>query len=67
MANIKINDNNFITIQAFMVKDLGLKGNDLLVYAIIYAFSQDGTSKFTGSLNYLASWTNSSKTEYKKI
>ena len=57
----KLRDNNYITIQSFMVKDLNLKGNELLIFAIIYGFSQaDGTS-FTGGLQYLADWTNSTK------
>jgi uncharacterized phage protein (TIGR02220 family) len=56
-----IHANNFVGIQSFMVKDLHLKGNELLVYAIIYGFSQtDGTS-FSGGLQYLMDWTNSSK------
>lgn len=52
---------SFIVIQNFMVSQLELKGNELLIYAIIYGFSQDRTSKFTGSLSYLATWTNSTK------
>jgi len=52
---------NYINIQGWMVKDLGLKGNELLVYAIIYGFCQDGETHFTGSLQYLADWTNSTK------
>ena len=44
----------YIVIQDWMSDDLGLKGNDLLVYAIIFGFSQDGESRFTGNLNYLA-------------
>lgn len=56
-----IKSGNYISIQGFMVKDLGLKGNELLVYAIIYGFSQDGETHFTGSLQYLADWTNSTK------
>ena len=44
-----------------MVTDLELKGNELLIYAIIFGFSQDGESKFTGSCSYLCEWTNSSK------
>lgn len=51
-------DNNFITIQGFMVNQLGLKGNDLLIYALIYGFSQDGQSMFFGSRNYIAKWFN---------
>lgn len=57
----KVNANNYVCIQSFMVSDLHLKGNELLVYAIIYGFSQtDGTS-FSGGLQYLMDWTNSSK------
>ena len=35
----KVKDNNYICIQAFMVKQLELKGNQLLVYALIYGYS----------------------------
>lgn len=56
-----VKDGNYITIQSFMVKDLKLKGNELLIYAIIYGFSQNGESQFTGSLQYMADWTNSTK------
>lgn len=58
---MKIKDGNFINIQSFMVTELNLKGNDLLIYAIIYGFSQDGDSVFNGSIQYLSDWTNSSK------
>lgn len=46
-------NNNYIVIQGWMVNDLHLKGNDLLIFAIIYGFSQDGQTRFTGSLKYL--------------
>jgi len=49
-------DENFIVIQGWMVNDLELKGNELLAYALIYGFSQDGESEFTGSLSYLVGW-----------
>lgn len=57
----KIKDENYITIQAFMVKELGLKGNALIIYACIYGFSQAENQVFNGSLQYLADWTNSTK------
>lgn len=57
----KIKDGNYFVVQSFMVKDLKLKGNELLVYAIIYGFSQAENQTFTGSLQYLADWTNSTK------
>ena len=44
-----------------MVTELGLKGNELIIYAIIAGFSQDGESNFHGSLSYLSEWTNTSK------
>lgn len=52
----EINDGNYISIQGWMVNRLNLKGNELLVYAIIYGFSQDGESRYTGSRRYLADW-----------
>lgn len=59
-------ENTYFVIQSWMVKDLNLKGNDLMVYAIIYGFSQDGESRFTGSLQYLADWCNSTKAGIQK-
>lgn len=56
-----VKENTYINIQAFMVNDLHLKGNELLIYAIIFGFSQDEESEFTGSLQYLADWTQSTK------
>lgn len=54
-------NDNYIVVQGWMVNELHLKGNELLVYAIIYGFSQDGEGRFTGSLQYLADWTNATK------
>lgn len=51
-----LQSDNFIVIQGWMVTDLGLKGNDLMVYAIIYGFSHTEDNYFTGSLQYLADW-----------
>lgn len=41
-----------------MLNVLELKGNELIVFAIIYSFSQDGESEFTGSLSYLQAFAN---------
>lgn len=57
----KVKDGNYIVIQSFMVTDLKLKGNELIIYAIIYGFSQAEGQKFSGGLQYLADWTNTSK------
>lgn len=61
MAESKVSRENYITVQGFMVRDLQLKGNELLIYSIIYGFSQADNQVFNGSVQYLADWTNSSK------
>lgn len=54
--NAAIKDNNFIAIQGWMRNKLELKGYELIVYALIYGFSQDGNSKFSGTRRYIAEW-----------
>ena len=61
MAESKIKDENYYLVQGWMLNRLGLKGTALDVYAIIYSFSQDGGSWFTGSLQYLVDFTNASR------
>ena len=51
----------FIGIQRWMVEELNLTGNELLVYAIIFGFSQDGESRFCGTLKYITDWTGCTK------
>ena len=57
----RVKQENFIVVQGWMITELQLKGNELLVYAIIYGFSQAESQVFTGSLQYLADWTLTSK------
>lgn len=52
---------NYIVIHGWMVTELELSGNELMAYAIIYGFSQDGENKFTGSLKYLCNWLGCTK------
>ena len=59
-------ENTYFVVQSWMVTDLKLSGNDLIVYALIYGFSQDGESRFTGSLQYLADWCNATKSGIQK-
>lgn len=56
-----LGNRNYISIQSWMVKELNLTGNDLICYALIYGFSQDGQSEFNGSLSYIAEWLNTSR------
>lgn len=62
----KVKDGNYYVVQSFMVKELKLKGNELVVYAIIYGFSQNDGS-YNGSLQYLSDWTNCTKQGVMKI
>lgn len=59
MQNVK--SENYISIQGWMISELGLKNAELLIYAIIYGFSQDGYGRFRGKLAYLMDWTQASK------
>lgn len=62
-----VKENTFVHIEAFMVNELKLKGNELFIYAIIYGFSQDDKSVYNGGLQYLADWTNSTKQGVIKV
>lgn len=59
MAGLKTN--HYFTITGLMCNEMGLSGNELLIYAIIRTFTQDGTSSFRGGRNYLASTLNITK------
>lgn len=61
MAESKVSRENYISVQGWMVRDLQLKGNELIIYACIYGFSQAENQVFSGSLQYLADWTNTTK------
>lgn len=50
-------DENYYVINGFMRNRLELKGVALNVFAIIWGFSQDGESEFTGSRQYLCDFT----------
>jgi len=54
-------DTNTILVQGWMINSYNLSGNNLLIYALIYGFSQDGESEFFGSLNYICTAVNCSK------
>lgn len=45
----------------WMFNDLNLKGNEVLVYGLIYGFAQDGKSEFDGSLAYIENTLNLSR------
>lgn len=51
----------YIVIQSWMVENLDLEKNELLVYATIFGFSNDGNSWYFGSQAELARRTNSDR------
>jgi len=57
----KVKDTNFIVVPGWVITDLGLKGNDILIYSLIYGFSQTEDQYFSGSIQYIADWTNSTR------
>lgn len=46
-------EKGFITILPFMTEELCLNGNELIVYAFLYGFSQEGKGEYFGGLQYL--------------
>ena len=60
-------EGSYITIQSWMVNKLGISGNELICYAIIFGFSQDGDSEFRGSQGYIASCLNMTRENARKV
>ena len=56
-----IKDRDYFVIQSFMIKDLKLSGNNMIIYAIIYRYCQLEGQYFNESLSYLAELANCSK------
>lgn len=56
-----MDNDNYVVIQGWMCNELKLSGNELLVFALIYGFSQDGESEFSGSRTYISKTFNISK------
>ena len=54
-------DSNYIVVMGWMMTTLGLNGNDLLAYALIYSHSQDGEGAYWGSLSHTADRLNISR------
>lgn len=54
-------NNNYLVIQGWMINELKLSGNELLTYALIYGFSQDNCSVYSGTQGYIAETLNISK------
>lgn len=55
---MSIQPKNHIVVQGWMVTDLHLSGNDLLLYALIHGFSQEENQWCTCGLQYMGDWLN---------
>ena len=62
-----MNKDAFITIPYFLRDKLDLKGSELIISALIYGFSQDGESWFTGSTEYICHWTGTEKKNVLRV
>ena len=51
-----IRQNNYLSVPAHARLTYDLRGNELLAYGLIHGFSQDGTSWYEGSQQYIADW-----------
>ena len=56
-----IKPENYIVIQGWMITELGLSGRELILYALIFGFSQGDGEGYAGSLKYLTEWSGSTK------
>ena len=65
MATIK--NENFYVIQGWMLTKLGLTGNHLIIYAILWSFSQDGVSEFRGTIDYIAEFSGAGRATVVRV
>lgn len=62
MNEYKLRPTSYIVIPSFAREMLNLKGAELLIFSIIYNFSQDGRSGYSGGMSFLESWVGSRQT-----
>ena len=55
-AKKEVKDDSYYRVEGWMRNKLGLKGNRLHIYAIIYSFSKSSKGWYTGSQSYIAEW-----------
>ena len=58
---------DYIVIQAPMISKLGLKGNSLLLFAMIHGFSKDGVNRYRASLKDMCDWLCTSKSAISPV
>lgn len=60
-------EGGFVTIQSWMITELKLKRNEIMIFAIIYGTSQNGAGFFYGTKEYLCEWTGYKKRQVQQI
>lgn len=60
-------DKDFIFIPGWAVNRLNLKGNELLVYSMIYSYSRDGIQWYQAPAEYLATCIGASESTVKDV
>ena len=66
MKTNEFDNSNYYVIQGWMINQFHLSGNELLVYAIIFGFSQQKDQKYNGTIQYLANATSISKSSVQR-
>lgn len=66
LKEVSMENSSYYLVHGWMVNELNLKGTNLVIFAIIFGFSHDEMSRFTGSLKYLQSCTGVSHTTVLK-
>jgi len=62
-----IKSDNHVCLSGWMINELDLSGNELIVYAVIWGFTQDGNQWCTASQAYIARWANITTRGLRKI
>ena len=62
-----IKDENYYVVHGWMRNRLALRGNELLIYAVLYGFTQDGVSEFRGTLEYISEFVGSTTRTTRSI
>lgn len=59
-------DNNYVHCPCWVFNNLNLSMSEALVYSIIFGFSQDNETEFSGSIGYLAEAINVNRSTIKR-
>ena len=62
-----LKNEDIVVIHGWMRKELGLKGNALMIYAIIYGYSQTEGTDYAGGYRYLSEFTGSDRSTVQRV